>query len=31
MNEEFLAVNPNKKVPAIDDNGFSLSERSVIE
>ena len=28
-NEEFIRVNPHKKVPAIDDNGFTLSERSV--
>ena len=28
-NEEFMRVNPHKKVPAIDDNGFTLSERLV--
>ena len=28
-NEEFMLVNPHKKVPAIDDNGFTLSERSL--
>ena len=26
--EEFIRVNPHKKVPAINDNGFTLSERS---
>lgn len=26
-NEEFMRVNPHKKVPAIEDNGFALSER----
>ena len=26
-NEEFIRVNPHKQVPAIDDNGFTLSER----
>ena len=25
--EDFLKVNPHKKVPAIDDSGFCLSER----
>ncbi len=26
-NEEFMKVNPTKRVPAIDDNGFCVSER----
>ena len=28
-NEEFIATNPNKMIPSIDDNGFTLFERSV--
>ncbi len=26
-NEAFAAINPNKRIPAIDDNGFILTER----
>ena len=28
-NEEFIKVNPFKSIPAIDDNGFCVRERSV--